>query len=200
MASGSRFSFEDMQNPLFLQPSDGPNSINVTKLQGSSDYRAWRRSMEIQLASKRKLGFVQGTEVRSLTDATEAIQWETCNNMVISWLHNNISDSINKSILFVNSASEIWKVLEKRFQLNNGSRKYKLARDLFHIQQDHRSLVEYYTEISTVWEELEAMNTMPVLTNITPEVAAFVKALDTQKQEARLFQFLNGLDEDYNAQ
>ncbi|XP_074375089.1 uncharacterized protein LOC141716806 [Apium graveolens] len=200
MASGSRFSFVDMQNPLFLHPSDGPNSINVTKLQGSGDYRAWRRSMEIQLASKRKLGFVQGTEVRSLTDATEAIQWETCNNMVISWLHNNISDSIKKSILFVNSASEIWKVLEKRFQLNNGSRKYKLARDLFHIKQDHRSLVEYYTEISTVWEELEAMNTMPVLTNITPEVAAFVKALDTQKQEARLFQFLNGLDEDSNAQ
>lgn len=120
MASGSsRFSFADMQNLLFLHPSDGPNSINVTKLEGSGDYRTWRRSMEIQLASKRKLGFILGTETRSSTDATEAIQWETCNNMVISWLHNNISDAIKKYILFVNSATEIWKVLQKQFLLNN---------------------------------------------------------------------------------
>ena len=106
-SSSSRFSFADMQNPLFLHPSDSPTSINVTKLQGAGDYRVWKRSMEIQLASKRKLGFVLGIELRNVTDATDAVQWDTCNNMVISWLHNNISNSIKKSVLFVNSTSQI---------------------------------------------------------------------------------------------
>lgn len=71
---------------------------------------------------------------------------------------------------------------------------------MFQIQQNRRSLVEYYTEISAIWEELEAMNTMPVLTTITPEISVFIKALETQKQESRIFQFLNGLDEDYSPQ
>lgn len=113
MASSSKFTFADIQNPLFLHPSDGPLFISATKLQGASDYRTWRRFMEIQLASKRKLGFVEGIEVRSTTDPTEALQWDTCNNMVLSWIHNNVCEAIKQSILFVESAAEIWKVLEK---------------------------------------------------------------------------------------
>lgn len=195
MAITSKFSFADMQNPLFLHPSDGPLSIGVTKLQGASDYRTWRRSMEIQLASKRELGFVEGTEIKSATDATEALQWETCNNMVISWLHNNVCDSIKQSVLFVNSASEIWKVLEKRFQLSNGSRKYKLSKDLYSLKQNGKPLVEYYTTLSALWEELKAMNEIPKVTTTTTEITALLKSIQVQKDESKLFQFLNGLDE-----
>lgn len=108
----SRSSFVDVQNPLYLHPSDDPTSISVTKLQGAADYRSWRRSMEIQLMSKRKLGFVDGSVVKSANDVTDAAQWETCNNMVISWLHNNISDSIKRSILFINLAGEVWNQLK----------------------------------------------------------------------------------------
>ena len=199
MAS-SRFTFSDLQNPLFLHPSDGPTSVTVTKLQGADDYRTWKRSMEIQLLSKRKLGFVNGTELRSTTDAIDSIQWDTCNTMVIAWLHNNISDSIKKSILFVDSASEVWKLLERRFQVVNGSRKYKLNKDLFNLKQNGLALVEYFTTISSVWEELDNMNHLPVITVLNTEINAFLEALNDQKQEAKLFQFLNGLDEIYAPQ
>lgn len=200
MTTGSKFTFSDLQNPLFIHPSDGPTSISVTKLQGAADYRTWRRSMEIQLASKRKLGFVEGTELRSTTEATYAVQWDTCNNMVLSWIHNNISDAIKTSVLFINSAAEIWKQLEKRFQLSNGSRKYKLCKDLYSLRQNGKPLVEYYTALSALWEELEAMSDLPTIAAPTDEIKALMQAIQVQKYESRLFQFLNGLDEHFGPQ
>lgn len=107
--------------------------------------------------------------------------------MVISWIHNNVSDSIKKSILVVNNASEVWKILEKRFQVVNGSRKYKLCRDLFSLKQNGVSLVEYYSAMSTIWSELEDMNVLPVISALTDEIRVLMKTLDVQKQEAKLF-------------
>lgn len=43
------------------------------------------------------------------------------------------------------------------------------------------------------------MNQLPVITNITNEIKIFLKALQTQLDEQKLFQFLNGLEESYSA-
>lgn len=77
--------------------------------------------MEIGLSTKQKLGFIQGTLMRPADDPVKAEQWDACNNLVIAWLMNNVSDSISKSILFVQSASETWSQLERRFAVANGS-------------------------------------------------------------------------------
>ncbi|GJS93166.1 cysteine-rich receptor-like protein kinase 8 [Tanacetum coccineum] len=44
------------------------------------------------------------------------------------------------------------------------------------------------------------MNELPRITRTTPEIVAFLKALNTQKEEQRLFRFLNGLDDHYLTQ
>lgn len=54
----------EISNPMYLHPSEGTNTISVEKLEGSSNYRAWKRSFKISLALKRKLGFVTGGEKR----------------------------------------------------------------------------------------------------------------------------------------
>ncbi|GJS63974.1 retrovirus-related pol polyprotein from transposon TNT 1-94 [Tanacetum coccineum] len=110
------------QNPLFLHPSDGPGSLCVQdKLLGAQNYRSWKRSIEFALSTKRKLGFIRGTVLRSLDDAALQEQWDTCNNMVISWLMSSVSESIAKSIMFVGTAQAIWNQLQTRFSLSNGS-------------------------------------------------------------------------------
>lgn len=68
----SKLSFTDLQNPLFLHLSNGPTSISVSKLEGAGDYRAWRRTFEIQLSAKKKPGFIDGSVSRSTTDTVDA--------------------------------------------------------------------------------------------------------------------------------
>ena len=76
--------------------------------------------MEINLSTKRKLAFVQGSITKSVDDPQKVDRWETCNNLVIAWLINNVSDSIARSILYVKTTVEIWTQLEKRFTIANG--------------------------------------------------------------------------------
>ena len=83
--------------------------------------------------------------------------------------------------MFVGTAYEIWQQLEKRFALSNGSRKYKLNRETYDIVQQGESISDYYTRMKCVWEELDSMNVLPRVTNITPEISVFLAAINTQK-------------------
>lgn len=98
-------------------------------------------------------------------------------------------------VLFINLASEVWKQLKKRFMLTNGSRKYKLNRDLFSLKQKELSIADYYTAMSSLWEEIESMTVLPPVTTVNEEITALLKAIETMKEESRLFQFLNGLND-----
>lgn len=142
------------------------------------------------MSSKRKFGFVDGSEVKSTSDAVEAVQWETCNSMVISWIHNNISDSIKKSVFFITSASEVWKQLEKRFQLTNGSRKYKLSKEQFGLKQNDSTVVDYFTSLSSIWEVLDSMNLLPSVKTVGDDVTDLLRAIHAQKEEAKLLMVL----------
>ena len=151
----------DSSNPLYVHPSDGPRSLPIQdKLVGAQNYRSWKRSKEIGLSTKRKLGFVKGTIPRPpntpIPPATAADQavlvetWETCNNLVSSWIMSFVNDSIAKSVMFIGSANEIWSQLETRFFLSNGSRKYKLTKDTFEISQQGSSVSDFYTRMKCV--------------------------------------------------
>lgn len=102
--------------------------------------------------------------------------------------------------MFMPNATLIWSNLEQRFSLINESRKYKLNKDLYKIMQHNMSLNDYYTSLRVVWEELDAMNTVPAVTNPTEEVKILLTAISLQKEETKLLQFLNGLDDTYNSQ
>lgn len=71
--SKEKINLSDIHHPLYIPPSEGPNSLFVEKLKGSGDYRSWLRSMEISLASKRKLGFVNGV-VKKETEDTSRVR------------------------------------------------------------------------------------------------------------------------------
>ena len=184
----NQISYSELQNPLFIHPSDGPNSISVSeKLVGAKNYRSWRRSMEIHLSTKQKLVFVQGTLTRLTDDPVKAEQWDSCNNLVISRIMNSVCESISRSILYVESAREIWIQLEKGFSLSNGSRKYRLNKDVYLIKQNGGSVSDYYTRIKGIWEELDSMIDLPKVSVANEKIAAFLHAFGRMQEEQKLF-------------
>lgn len=94
----------DPTSPLYLHPSEGPNSVIVEKLQGTSNYREWRRDFELSLQAKRKLGFVTGGVKKDTDDPVKKEAWETCNSMVITWMLHSVNDTIKKFVMFMGNA------------------------------------------------------------------------------------------------
>ncbi|KAL2926967.1 Protein SlyX-like protein, partial [Bienertia sinuspersici] len=189
----------DITSPLYLHPSEGSLVVSE-KLQGIANYRFWKRAMEIALAARRKLGFVTGVVVRDKEDPKKQELWDTCNNVVISWLHTAVSDTIKKSVLYSNSVRDIWLQLERRFTVSNDTLKYRISKALYDIKQNETSINDYYTRLCVLWEELENLNDYPVITQMTPKVRAYIDAIRKQQEEQQLFQFLNRLDDDYSSQ
>jgi len=143
--------------------------------------------MGISLSTKRELAFVQGTIPKSLDDPQKDEQWEACNNMVIAWIMNNVSDSIARSILYVKSTAEIWSQLDKRFAFANGSRKYHLNKQTYSLKHDGQSISYYYTKMKGAWEELESMSDLPCITTNAKDVTQFLAWIHKQMVEHRLF-------------
>ncbi|XP_074363639.1 uncharacterized protein LOC141704252 [Apium graveolens] len=180
--TGNRVTLQDLVNPLYLHPSDG--AVHVEKLQASTDYRAWKMAMKINVTSKRKLAFVTGGVARP-SDLVQAKLWDTCNNMIIAWLTHNVSPSIIKSMMFMTTtASPIRSNLETRFQLTNGFRKYKINIVVHDLKQGTLSINEYYTDMRALWEELESLNTLPTVVTPSEDVTVLLNAISSQKEEA----------------
>jgi hypothetical protein len=142
-------------NPYYLHPNENPSLILVTPLLDSKNYSSWSRAMKVALISKNKLRFVDGTF--PCPSPTHALyeQWIRCNNMVLSWLQRSISESISKSILWIDKASSVWTNLELRFSQGDIFRIADIQDDLTRFQQGTLDISNYYTQLTAMWEEID---------------------------------------------
>ena len=104
---------------LFLHHGESTSTALVTQpLTGNENYPTWARFVRIVLLTKNKLGFNDGTLTFSsllvLThSATQA--WIRYDNMVGTWLTNSVSPKISTSIVYEDTALEIWNDLRDSF-------------------------------------------------------------------------------------
>ena len=122
-ASFSKSAIDDPCSPYFLHHSDNPGVSLVSQLLNGDNYSSWNRTMIIALSAKNKLGFVDGSVPKpDGQDVNLLNSWIHNNNVVISWILNSVSKEISASIIFSESASEIWNDLKERFQQCNAPR------------------------------------------------------------------------------
>lgn len=111
-------SFVDQtQNPssiYYIHPSDHSTLKLVTTPFNGTGFGDWKRSIIIGLVSKNKLSFVDGSLPKSADSSPDLKAWERCNTMVIGWLMTAVERCVARSIMYYNTAREIWTNLEDR--------------------------------------------------------------------------------------
>ncbi|KAL9264928.1 FLX-like 1-like protein [Drosera capensis] len=84
----------DPSDELFLHHSDHTNFSLSHKLLDGDNYNHWKRSVEVSLLTKNKLGLVRGSWKCPKSDSPQYLQWNRCNSIVISWLLYSGSPSV----------------------------------------------------------------------------------------------------------
>lgn len=106
--------------------------------------------MTLSLSAKNKLGFVNGLLLRPADNTSEASAWDRCNDLVCSLLLTNLDENIAKSVLFLETAREIWSDLEDRFGYASVAQIYTLEQQLTELSQGSKSVSEFFSEIKTL--------------------------------------------------
>ncbi|CAO2828068.1 unnamed protein product [Amaranthus hypochondriacus] len=148
--------------------------------------------MMIALATKNKLGFIDGSLPKPTENDPNCAAWKRCDAIIISYILRSLESSIARSVLFFGTSQEVWKVLEERFSQTSGPQLYTLQLSLAELKQSaETSVTDFYTQIKAIWDQINQMNPLPLCINAGCKCAqAFLK----QQQEERLVQFLMKLD------
>ncbi|XP_072084387.1 uncharacterized protein [Arachis hypogaea] len=106
-----------MANPFFLVPADQPSLVLVTQQLTEENYHSWSRAMKKALNAKCKLGFVTGIVPRldPVLDPEQFETWQCVNDVVSTWILNSVSKEIATSLVYADSAEELWNDLKEIF-------------------------------------------------------------------------------------
>jgi hypothetical protein len=122
-------------NLLYLHHGDSPGSLMVTQPLNGDNYSAWSRSMIMTLTAKNKIAFIDGSLSQPSVDDPIFRNWTRCNNMVLSWIMNSVTEVIASSILYITNAEIMWKDLKERFSQGNGTRIFELKKTISDLNQ-----------------------------------------------------------------
>jgi len=106
-----------------------------------------------------------------------------------------VTKDIGQSILFSATARDAWLQLEQRFGEADGTRIFRVLRDLYVVSQNNLSVADYFTQIKKMWDEYNSMITIPHCG--CGLSCASLLAATKMIQDQQLMQFLVGLNDDY---
>ncbi|KAL5557370.1 hypothetical protein UlMin_039606 [Ulmus minor] len=154
----------DSHSLFFLTSGNHPGlSLVSTSLTGSN-YNSWSRAMTMALIAKNKMCFVNGSVSKHEIDDQLYNFWSRCNNMVMSWILNAESKEIADSVMYINTAVEMWNDLHDRFSQGNGPRIFQLKQEIHAFTQGSLDVSGYFTKLKIFWDELRDFKPLPACT------------------------------------
>jgi len=117
--------------------------------------------MKCTMLLKNNFKFVNGEIPQPPWSDSQYEVWERCNVMVISWITQNVTTHIAKSTVNIDNAREQWEDIKERFVKSNHFWVSNLLPEINSIRQGERSIIYYYTDSKTMWEELDSLRPLP---------------------------------------
>ncbi|XP_058005394.1 retrovirus-related Pol polyprotein from transposon RE1 [Hevea brasiliensis] len=103
-----------------------------------------------------------------------------------------MSKEIVEAFLYASSAKDLWDELAQRFGESNGPLIYQIKREICSLSQGNMSLINYFTKLKKLWDELACLKQFPVC-----ECEAS-KEIAEMENNTKLIQFLMGLNPSYD--
>jgi len=187
----------DVDAALFVHLSEGPHSLVVTPKLNGSNYLAWNRSTQRALGTKCKLGFINGEIPAPDVDDLNRTAWERCNHLVQSWILNSLSELIAQTVVFCDSAYEVWQDLHERFSKIDRIRMATLRSSINNLKQGTKSFLDYFTELKGLWEEFSSHRPIPNCVCVHPCRCEATRVAKNHRNEDQIMQFLTGLNDQF---
>ncbi|KAK6129015.1 hypothetical protein DH2020_037245 [Rehmannia glutinosa] len=189
---------EDPTMPYFLPPSDNSHTIEIKPPLDGSNYTAWSRAFTLSISVKNKQGFLDGSIPTPDFSDQLYVPWLRCNNLILTWLFNSVNKDIASSIIYMNSAKEVWDTLKTRYSQPDSVRIFQLQQQLSSASQGSSSISDYFTSLNTIWEELRNYRPFPHCSCGLCSCQA-LKALNEIQLSDYTFKFLMGLNDSYES-
>ncbi|XP_071727292.1 uncharacterized protein [Rutidosis leptorrhynchoides] len=190
----------DFGDPLYLHPSDTTSGTPIIsiKLKSIENYKIWSRSMLLALGTKNKIGFINGTCIKSTTHDVLAAQWERCNTIVLSWILGTLTKELYSGQIFNSLALNVWNDLKETYNKKDGSVILNLHHKINSLKQNDSSLSEYYHNLNSLWKQYDLMVSSPPCTcGADACTCAASVSVENNNKMMKLMQFLMGLNDAY---
>ena len=184
--------------PFFLHYAENPGAILVAQQLINDNYPSWAKSMQRALGVKSKLGFIDGSLTLTPTMAKFQCLFKLGPSAIIwlSWILNCVSPKILASVVYKNTALEVWTNLKNRVSQKDGPRLFQLQKKLAMISQGDLFVTNHFTQLN-VLDEIENYRALPCCTCGSCACSINEKLTQYQLQDL-VMQFLMGLNESYS--
>ncbi|KAK4400314.1 hypothetical protein Sango_1137500 [Sesamum angolense] len=179
---------------LQLHGADHPGMVLVSAPLTGKNYLNWSHAINRSLRAKMKLGFIDCTLVKPDVSDAAFEKWTRVDSMVTTWILNSISKDIVEGFMYTKSSRTLWLDLEERYGNCNGHLLYQLQREITTLSQGNMSVVDYYTKLRKLWDELEVLMATPQCT-CNRCICGMSKRVSDMALFTQLMQFLIGLGE-----
>ncbi|XP_021740140.1 uncharacterized protein LOC110706531 [Chenopodium quinoa] len=154
VAQSGNSSISRYTDKFFLGTGDQPDQQLGGHKFNDDNFLTWNRSIRLALGVKNKLCFIDGSCRRPAPDSEDLQKWIHNDYMVQSWLLNSMEKIISEGFLLQQSAHQLYEEIVERYGQSNAPQLFDLHKKLMSIERDSDSIVQYYSKLKRVWDEI----------------------------------------------